>query len=96
MTTLREQASFVATQMLMLKLVQKLQELPLDAFLAHLDRLEATGEVRDGSIVGNAVALFPDSMREIATRLLETRAALAAPLARAGKAGTLNLEALVE
>ena len=94
--TLREQASFVTTQMLMLKVVQKLQELPLDTFHAHLERLEATGEIRDGSNVGNAVALFPDSMREIATRLLETRAALAAPLARAGKAGTLNLEALVE
>ena len=38
--TLREQASFVTTQMLMLKVVQKLQELPLDAFLAHLDRKE--------------------------------------------------------
>lgn len=95
--TLREQASFVTTQLLMLRIAQKLQELPLDAFLAHLDRLEATGEVRDGSIVGNAVALFPDSMREIATTLQATRAALAAPLARAGKAGgTLNLEALVE
>lgn len=94
--TLREQASFVTTQLLMLRLCEKIRELPLDEFLAHLDRLEATGEISDGSVVGNAVALFPDSMREIATRLQEVRAALAAPLARAGKGNALSLEALVE
>lgn len=94
--TLREQASFVTTQLLMLRIAQKIGELPLDEFVAHLDRLTATGEIHDGSVVGNAVALFPESMREIATCLQATRVALAAPLARAGKAGTLSLEALVE
>lgn len=94
--TIREQATFVTTQLLMLRIAQKIGELPLDDFLAHVDRLEATGEIRDGSVVGNAVALFPDSMREIARILIEARAALAAPCARAGKAWTLNLEALVE
>lgn len=94
--TLREQARFVTTQLLMLRVAQKIAELPLDEFLAHLDRLQQTGEIRDGSLVGNAVALFPDSMREIATILLEARAALYVPLARTGEAGTLNLEALVE
>jgi len=94
--TLREQAGFLTTQLLMLRIAQKIGELPLDEFLAHLDRLETTGEITDGSLVGTTVALFPDSMREIATRLRDTRSALAAPLARAGKAGTLTLEALVE
>lgn len=94
--TLREQCRFITTQLLMLRIAEKLGELPLDDFLAHLDRLEATGDVRDGSLVGNAVALFPESMREIATRLRDTRDALEAPLTRAGKAGTLSLEALVE
>lgn len=94
--TLREQASFVTTQLLMLRVAQKLSALPLDAFLAHLDRLMETGEIRDGSRVGNAVALCPDSMRDIATTLLATRDALGAPLARVEAAGSLNLEALVE
>ena len=94
--TLREQASFVTTQLLILRIAQKIRELPLEDFLAHLKRLEATGEIRDGSIVCNAVALYPDAMREIATILLDAGNFMAEPLARAGKGNAINLEALVE
>lgn len=73
-------AEFRAAHLLFLHLVRKLEQLPLEAYVATLDARRDDGALRSADDFGVA-ALAPEQMRVVATTLLDAQRVVS-PLAR--------------
>lgn len=73
-------AEFRAAHLLFLHLVRKLEQLPLEAYVATLDARRDDGALRSADDFGVA-AFTPDAMRVLATTLLDARRVVS-PVAR--------------
>lgn len=76
--------------------LRQLHELPLGALVESIDALQISGEVLDGSKIGNTLALAPNAVRESAEVLHDALVVLRPQIAQLLTAARVNPEALVE